>query len=87
MEEEFKGALATIWGVEDEDELPDSLQVSGKKRDTSGPHLSELLSVATATRVYRNWTSTILWLQEIQQMFALCGWWVLFDIFCASPSS
>ena len=28
MEEEFKQALADIWGVEDEDELPDSLQVS-----------------------------------------------------------
>jgi len=27
MEEEFKGELAVIWGVEDEDDLPDNLQV------------------------------------------------------------
>jgi hypothetical protein len=27
MEEEFKQELAEIWDVEDEDELPDSLQV------------------------------------------------------------
>jgi hypothetical protein len=27
MEEVFKGELAVIWGVEDEDDLPDNLQV------------------------------------------------------------
>ena len=27
MEEEFKQELADIWGVDDEDDLPDSLQV------------------------------------------------------------
>ena len=35
MEEEFKQALADIWGVEDEDELPDALQVL-KNRDGTG---------------------------------------------------
>jgi hypothetical protein len=29
MEEVFKGELAVIWGVEDEDDLPDNLQVCG----------------------------------------------------------
>ena len=75
MEEEFKGKLAEIWGVEDEDELPDSLQVCWLRKTIDT--LSAKYSPPVVSRVFRSSTSMISWRQGKPLLRGGAGWCVI----------